>query len=233
MRKRSSGSSARGRADERDPYNTALRAVFSSDLHGRQVDLPSAASGHGSGLGNLPRHGALLVANHASNWDPLVLATALPMDYRLRVMGKEELFQNPILAWVIRVGGAFPVNRGGADIQAVKTAIQTIQSGQNLLIFPEGTTVRNGIGKADGLPAHAHSGAAVIGVRTGAILVPVFVDGEKRTFRRTRIIIGQPYTPVYTGRRGTAEEMQKIADDLLREIYALGGQQVGGAPLCK
>ena len=120
------------------------------------------------GLENLPRHGALLVANHASNWDPLVLATALPMDYRLRVMGKEELFQNPILAWVIRVGGAFPVNRGGADIQAVKTAIQTIQSGQNLLIFPEGTTVRNGIGKADGLPAHAHSGAAVIGVRTGA-----------------------------------------------------------------
>ena len=64
------------------------------------------------GLENLPSHGALLVANHASNWDPLVLATALPMDYRLRVMGKEELFQNPILAWVIRVGGAFPVNRG-------------------------------------------------------------------------------------------------------------------------
>ena len=88
------------------------------------------------GLENLPRHGALLVANHASNWDPLVLATALPMDYRLRVMGKEELFRNPILAWVIRVGGAFPVNRGGADIQAVKTAIQTIQGGHNLLIFP-------------------------------------------------------------------------------------------------
>lgn len=80
------------------------------------------------GLENLPRHGALLVANHASNWDPLVLATALPMDYRLRVMGKEELFRNPILAWVIRVGGAFPVNRGGADIQAVKTAIQTIRA---------------------------------------------------------------------------------------------------------
>ena len=105
------------------------------------------------GLENLPRHGALLVANHASNWDPLVLATALPMDYRLRVMGKEELFRNPILAWVIRVGGAFPVNRGGADIQAVKTAIQTIQSGHNLLIFPEGTVIRNGIGCADGLPA--------------------------------------------------------------------------------
>ena len=171
------------------------------------------------GLEHLPRHGALLIANHSSNWDPILLATALPRDYRLRVMGKEELFRNPIIAWVIRVGGAFPVNRGGADIQAVKTAMQSIRDGQNLLVFP------------DGLPAHAHSGAAVIGVRTGAALVPVFLDGEKKLFHRTRIIIGQPYTPVYTGRRGTAEEMQTIADDLLREAYALGGQQVGGAPL--
>ena len=149
-----------------------------------------------------------------------MLATALPMDYRLRVMGKEELFRNPILAWAIRVGGAFPVNRGGADIQAVKTAIQTIQSGQNLLIFPEGTTIRNGIGKADGLPAHAHSGAAVIGVRTGAILVPVFVDGEKRTFHRTRIIIGQPYTPVYTGRQ--VIDHMGVVDEVSQHPAALG-----------
>ena len=183
------------------------------------------------GLEHLPSHGALLIANHASNWDPILLATALPRYYRLRVMGKEELFRNPIVAWAIRVGGAFPVNRGGADIQAVKTAMQSIKDGQNLLIFPEGTVIRNGIGKADGLPAHAHSGAAVIGVRSGATFVPVFMDGEKKLFHRTRIIIGQPYTPVYTGRRGTAEEMQTIADDLLREAYALGGQQVGGAPL--
>ena len=61
------------------------------------------------GLEHLPRHGALLIANHASNWDPILLATALPRDYRLRVMGKEELFRNPIIAWVIRVGGAFPL----------------------------------------------------------------------------------------------------------------------------
>ena len=92
-------------------------------------------------------------------------------------------------------------------------------------------SIRDGIGKADGLPAHAHSGAAMIGVRTGAVFMPVFLDGKKRLFHKTRIIIGKPYTPVYTGRRGTAEEMQNIADDLLREIYALGGQQVGGAPL--
>ena len=176
------------------------------------------------GLENLPRHGALLVANHASNWDPLVLATALPMDYRLRVMGKEELFRNPILAWVIRVGGAFPVNRGGADIQAVKTAIQTIQSGQNLLIFPEAPPSETASARRTACgPRPQRRGGDWCPHRR--ILVPVFVDGEKRTFHRTRIIIGQPIRR-YIPRRGTAEEMQKIADELLREIYALGGQQV-------
>ena len=169
------------------------------------------------GLENLPRHGALLVANHASNWDPLVLATALPMDYRLRVMGKEELFRNPILAWVIRVGGAFPVNRGGADIQAVKTAIQTIQSGHNLLIFPEGTRVK------DPGQAEVKGGAAMMAIRSGVDMVPMFIDTKKRLFHRVRIIIGRPYTPVYTGRKGTAEEYQANTDEVMRRAYALGG----------
>lgn len=73
----------------------------------------------------------------------------------------------------------------------------------------------------------------MIGVRTGAVFVPVFMDGEKKLFHRTRIIIGEPYTPSVTGRHGTAEEMQAIADELLRRAYALGGQQVGGKPLCR
>ena len=64
----------------------------------------------------------------------------------------------------------------------------------------------------------------MIGIRTGATLIPVFMDGRKRLFHKTRIVIGKPYTPVYTGRHGTAEEMQTIADDLLREAYALGGK---------
>ena len=209
------------------PFGTFFNLIYTVALLISRLLHPVSVEG----LENLPRHGALLIANHSSNWDPILLATALPRDYRLRVMAKEELFRYPVVSWLIRVGGAFPVNRGGADIQAVKTAMQSIRDGQNLLIFPEGTVIRDGIGKADGLPAHAHSGAAMIGVRTGAVFVPVFLDGKKRLFHKTRIIIGKPYTPVYTGRRGTAEEMQNIADDLLREIYALGGQQVGGAPL--
>lgn len=183
------------------------------------------------GMEKLPRNGVLLCPNHASNWDPILIALKLPVNYRLHLMGKEELFRNPVMNWVLRKVGGFPVDRGGADIQAVKTAMQAIRQGDNLLIFPEGTVIRNGIGHTDGLPAHAKAGVAVIGVRTGATMVPVFVDGEKKLFRRTRIIFGDPYEPVYTGRRGTAEEMQKIADDILAAAYALGGQKVGGEAL--
>ena len=185
------------------------------------------------GLEKLPKSGVLLCPNHSSNWDPVLLGTRLPVNYRLHAMAKEELFQNPVLGWIIRKLGAFPVSRGSNDISTVRTAMQVIRDGDNLLIFPEGTVVRNGVGYIDGLPAHAKAGAAMIGVRTGATLVPVFMDGEKKPFRRTRIIFGDPYEPRYTGRRGTSEEMQKIADDILEAAYALGGQAVGGKPLCE
>lgn len=68
----------------------------------------------------------------------------------------------------------------------------------------------------------------MIGVRTGATLVPVFMDGEKKPFRRTRIIFGDPYEPHYTGRRGTSEEMQKIADDILEAGLRPGRSGRGG-----
>lgn len=183
------------------------------------------------GLENLPPSGVLLCPNHASNWDPIMVALKLPKNYRLHIMAKAELFENPLLGWLLRKVGAFPVSRGSNDINTVRTAMQAIKDGDNLLIFPEGTVIRNGLGCVDGLPAHAKAGVAMIAVRTGATLIPVFVDGEKKLFHRTRMIFGQPYRPQYTGRRGTSEEMQQIADEVLAAAYALGGQTVGGEPL--
>ena len=193
-----------------------LRLLFRVEVKGRE---------------NLPKHGVLLCPNHASDIDPVLIGLCLPIDYHLHFMAKVELFQNRLLGRFLRALGAFPVNREGKDIQAVKTAMKVIHEGENLLIFPEGTTIHGGIGFHDGLPAHAHSGIAMIGVRSGATLIPVFVGGEKKLFHKTTIIFGEPYVPQITGRRGTSEELQRIADDVLREAYALGGQAVGGAPL--
>lgn len=183
------------------------------------------------GAKELPKNGVLLCPNHATDLDPVLIALCLPIDYHMHFMAKAELFENPLIGWLLRTLGAFPVQRDGKDVQSVKTAMQVIHRGENLLIFPEGTTIRGGVGYHDGLPAHAHAGIAMIGVRTGATLVPVFCDGQKKLFHKTRIYFGEPYVPSVTGRRGTSEELQAIADEMLRRAYALGGQQVGGAPL--
>lgn len=168
------------------------------------------------GLEHLPPSGALLCANHSSNWDPVQIVISLPVNYRLRIMAKDSLFRIPVVSWVVRKLGAFPVDRGNFDINAVKTAIKTIKDGENLLVFPEGTRVEK---EGD---VEIKGGVAVIGIRTGAIFVPVFVDGKKRLFRKTRLIFGEPYRPTYTGRHGTAEEVQEIADEVVRRAYALG-----------
>jgi len=183
------------------------------------------------GLENVPPSRVLFCPNHCSDIDPLLVAGALPINSRLHFVGKAELFENKLLNWFFRKLGGFPVKRGESDIQSVKTAIQVLKSGDNLLIFPEGTVIRDGIGAVDGLPAHAKGGVAMIGVRTEAIIIPVFISQGKRLFRRTRVIFGKPYTPAVSGRRGTAEEMQQIADEILRSAYALGNQAVGGKPL--
>ena len=78
------------------------------------------------GLENLPRNGVLLCPNHASDLDPVLIGICLPINYRLHFMAKEELFQNRLFGRILRALGAFPVNREGADIQAVKTAMKVI-----------------------------------------------------------------------------------------------------------
>ena len=168
------------------------------------------------GRENLPEHGALLCPNHNSNWDPVLVALKVPVNYRLHIMAKKELFCNRVFDWALRKLGAFPVDRGVGDIEAVKNALKAIRSGDNLLVFPEGTRVAH---EGDLRPK---GGVAMIGIRSGALFVPVFVEGNKRPFRRIRIIFGEAYRPAYTGRHGTAEEVQAIADEVLRRAYALG-----------
>ena len=167
------------------------------------------------GLENLPEGGALLCANHVSGWDPFLIAIALPVDSRLTVMAKDQLFHIPLVGWLLRKAGVFPVKRGGNDLTAMKTAIKALNEGNRLLVFPEGTRVDGeGGGEAKG-------GVTVMATRTGTPMVPVYCGPKHKFLRRTTIAFGEPYTPVIAGRRPTAEENRQVADEILRRIYAL------------
>jgi len=169
------------------------------------------------GRENLPEEPVLLCANHSSAWDPVLLICALKGEYPLRIMAKKQLFSIPVVGGFLRMMGVFPVDRGHSDIGAVKASIQSLRDGFSLLIFPEGTRVK----MRGEVPAKA--GAAVIAIHSDVKLLPVFIGMSKNTFEKVPIIIGKPVKPEFTGRKGTAEEHQKNVDEIMDQIYELGG----------
>ena len=149
----------------------------------------------------------------------ILLVLAMPQNFNVRIMAKKQLFSIPVVRWFLRNIGVFPVDRGNSDINAVKTAITSLRDGWNLLIFPEGTRVKQ--------PGQVtpKSGAGMMAIRSGVKMVPVFIGTKKRLFRKTAVIFGQPYHPAYEGRKATPEDYQRIADELMERIRALGREE--------
>ena len=100
---------------------------------------------------------------------------------------------------------------------AIKTAMKSLMEGRRLLVFPEGTRVERQ-GDAD-----AKGGAAMLAVRTGVPMVPVYCGGRHKLFHRTTIVIGDPYIPQIAGRRPTPEENHQAAEEIMRRVYAMSG----------
>jgi 1-acyl-sn-glycerol-3-phosphate acyltransferase len=120
-----------------------------------------------------PATGALLaVSNHVSALDPPIAGVALRR--RAWYMAKEELLRTPVLGPLLRSVGTFPVRRGEADRQSIRTALDILSRGRVLLMFPEGT--RSG----DGRLLSAEPGAALLALRTGVTVLPMAVIGTQR-----------------------------------------------------
>lgn len=189
------------------PLYRATWRPFATFLHPLRVE----------GLENLPKdQPVLLCANHSSAVDPILLICAMRQDFPLRIMAKKQLMKIPVVGAFLRAIGVFGVDRGNSDIAAVKTSIQSLRDGWNLLVFPEGTRVKEP-GSVD-----VKGGVGMMAIRSGVPLVPVFIGRDKRLFHRVSIIIGKPYDPVYTGRKGTAEEYQSNAEEIMRRAYGAG-----------
>ncbi len=90
------------------------------------------------GRENIPEGGCVVCPNHVQLSDPPFAAVALGGKTPLRLMAKKELFRKKIFAWLIAALGAFPIDREGADITAIKTALGSVRAGQKLIIFPAG-----------------------------------------------------------------------------------------------
>jgi 1-acyl-sn-glycerol-3-phosphate acyltransferase len=123
------------------------------------------------GMENVPpTGGVLLVSNHQSYLDPVLLAVWLkrPMSY----LAKSELFRNPAFAWLIRALNAFPLRQGKGDKGAIEETIRRLQQGHLLAVFPEGTR------SEDGELQPIQRGVALVVRRANVPIIPVVLDGS-------------------------------------------------------
>jgi 1-acyl-sn-glycerol-3-phosphate acyltransferase len=111
----------------------------------------------------------IAICNHVSAADPPIAGVALRS--RCRYMTKHELFRNPVLAWLFRSIGMYPVRRGQPDRQSIRGTLDALARGQVVMMFPEGTR------SPDGRLGPAEPGAAFLALRAGVPVLPMAVVG--------------------------------------------------------
>ena len=147
-------------------FALCFRSLFSLRIEGREYEPPSGP--------------LLAICNHVSAADPFIAGVALRRS--ARYMAKQELFQNPVLGALLRSVGSFPVRRGQADRQSIRTALQALARGEVLVMFPEGTRSH------DGRLMPAEAGAALLALRAGAPVLPMAVVGTQHAMPKGRTL---------------------------------------------
>ncbi len=163
----------------------------------------------------------LVIANHRSWVDPIYLCLALKHQ-QPHFMAKKELFKIPLLNLLIRALGAYPVNRGGADVGAIRNTIGLLQAGVAVGMFPQGHRY-NGV---DARTTPVKTGAAMISLKADVPVLPVFIKVKNNRLRflcKKEIIIGKPITPAEMNYNPEAPgEYQRVADYLFEKVCELG-----------
>jgi 1-acyl-sn-glycerol-3-phosphate acyltransferase len=149
------------------------------------------------GTENLPRTGAYILAPvHRSYLDWLLVARVTRR--RLRYIAKAEIWKSKLVGRLIEANGGFPVNRSGADREALERCQEVLAGGEPLVMFPEGTR-RSGPVVED-----LREGVAFLALRARVPVVPVGIGGSEKAMprgstvpkpRRIDIVVGQPILP--------------------------------------
>lgn len=166
----------------------------------------------------IPQSGPVIIAsNHLSNWDPPLIGCAI---YRpLRFMAKDELFKIGAFGWLITKLGAFPVRRGVADRTAIRMALNLLENGEVLGVFPEGTRSKTGeLGTAE-------PGVAMLALKSGATVIPAAITGTNRVFSDGQLLpqfklrFGKPIV-VHKG-KADKEAIDSLSLNIMADIKKL------------
>jgi 1-acyl-sn-glycerol-3-phosphate acyltransferase len=173
------------------------------------------------GVENVPKSGALILApNHFSQMDHFFVG--LYLRRKVRFMAKSQMFGPPVLTYIYRHGGVFPVRRGQRDEKAIETALTILGQGEMLLVYSEGGRSRSGeLGEVK-------PGIGRIALESGAPVVPVAIQGSERVrrwkrfrFPKVTLQFGEPIE-LPTEKEPSRERQLEVAERIfapVREMY--------------
>jgi len=163
------------------------------------------------GKENLPAQGAYILApNHTSAFDLFLLFTILPLNTVF--MAKKELLNSKLKNAFMTRMNAFPVDRYGTDMGAVRKAIDYLKFGRPFVIFPEGHRY------TDGKLHEFKQGVALIAMQSGTPVIPAKIKGKFRLFGKVTLSIGKPM--LIEKKRG-AGQLQEATDALWNAVNEL------------
>jgi 1-acyl-sn-glycerol-3-phosphate acyltransferase len=174
------------------------------------------------GVENVPKKGALVLApNHFSQMDHFFIG--LYLRRQVRFMAKSQMFGPPVLTYIYKHGGVFPVRRGHHDEESIKTAFTILEQGEMLLVYAEGGRSRSGKLK------EVKPGIGRIALESGAPVVPVAIHGSEQVrrwkrfrFPKVTVQFGEPLS--FAREEGTSRERQlEVAEQIfapVREMHS-------------
>jgi len=160
------------------------------------------------------------VCNHYSALDTNAMVAKI-FKNKFNVVIKGEAFKSKFGARFLTGMGGIPIERGEADVEAVKKILGVLKSGEPLLLFPEGT--RNKSGSKEMFKFK--DGAVVFALKTGSPIIPMVQYSPPKIFRRNYVLIGKPmYLEKYSGMRTSSvkcEATQDLYDEMIRLRHQL------------
>lgn len=136
-------------------------------------------------LKEIKKDSGILAYNHQTNNDAILIKAKVAPNAKM--MAKDSLFKGKLKNWLFRTIGAYPVNRGGNDIEAVKTTLKYLKEGKKVGIAPEGTRVK------EGESAEYKNGVVMFAIKTDSYIVPMIFRKVTKAFKYNTLLIGKPF----------------------------------------
>ena len=176
--------------------------------------------GHLIGIENIPQKNSfIMVSNHGSLLDPPLLGHALRRN--ISFMAKAELFKIPLLGFIIKACGAYPVKRGIVDKNTIKTACKKLSNENCIGIFIDGTRQKNGrVNKPK-------QGAALLAFKNQKLLLPVAIVNSHRLIRfkffiplfsKIVIKVGEPVQPPQSSSKNDLNSVTIYLQDKINNL---------------